>query len=133
MPTVERDKKLAEEKKKKADAARRKGKKGLEAGMEEMAGALGDMLGGMIERMFMSAGENDLILKVSDPGKKIFSFNLVASDGSPIQSYGTMDVEPYRIIRMFEPIPPTAALLVRLKTPKSFGELPFKLTDLKLP
>jgi hypothetical protein len=34
---------------------------------------------------------------------------------------------------MLEPIPRTASLQVRLKTPKSFGELPFSLTNLKLP
>jgi hypothetical protein len=94
---------------------------------------MGDMLATMFERLFMTAGDNDLILKVEDPGKKIFSFDLVAADGKPIQSYGTMDVESYRIVRMLEPIPPTATLQVRLKTPKTFGELPFILANVKLP
>jgi len=128
---LEREKKLAETKKK-AQAAK-KGKKGAESGLEEAAGAVGDALAGLFERLFMSVGDNDLILKVDDAGKKIFSFDLVAADGTPIRSFGTMDVEPYKIIRMLEPIPPTATLQVRLKTPKSFGELPFSLTNVKLP
>lgn len=128
---LEKEKKAAEAKKK-AEAAKKKPKKG-ESGLEEMAGAMGDMLATMFERLFMTAGENDLILKVEDPGKKIFSFDLVGADGKPIQSYGTMDVESYRIVRMLEPIPPTATLQVRLKTPRSFGELPFTLSNVKLP
>ncbi len=129
---LEREKKRVAEKKK-AQAAKKKGKKGVEAGLEEMAGAMGDALGEMLERVFLTVGDNDLILKVADPGKKIFSFDLVAPDGSPIRSYGTMDLEQYRVIRMFEPIPPTTSLQVRLKTPKSFGEVPFALADVKLP
>jgi hypothetical protein len=128
---LEKEKKAAEAKKK-AEAAKKKQKKG-ESGLEEMAGAMGDMLATMFERLFMTAGDNDLILKVEDPGKKIFSFDLVGADGKPIQSYGTMDVESYRIVRMLEPIPPTATLQVRLKTSKSFGELPFTLSNVKLP
>jgi hypothetical protein len=128
---LEREKKLAETKKK--GQAAKKGKKGAESGLEEAAGAVGDALAGLFERLFMTVGDNDLILKVDDAGKKIFSFDLVAADGTPIRSFGTMDVEPYKIIRMLEPIPPTATLQVRLKTPKSFGELPFALTNVKLP
>jgi len=128
---LEKAKKAAEAKKK-AEAAKKKPKNG-ESGLEEMAGAMGDMLATMFERLFMTAGDNDLILKVEDPGKKIFSFDLVGADGKPIPSYGTMDVESYRIVRMLEPIPPTATLQVRLKTPKSFGQLPFTLSSVKLP
>jgi len=129
---MENEKKQAEAKKK-AQAAKKKGKKGEEGGLEQMGEAMGEMLAASLERLFLSAGDNDLILKVSDPGKKIFSFDLVAADGKPIQSYGTMDMEPYRIVRMLEPIPPTATLQVRLKTPKSFGEVPFALANIKLP
>jgi hypothetical protein len=130
---LEKEKKQAEEKKKAQAAKKNKGKKGAEAGLEEMAGAMGDALSGMLERLFLSAGDNDLILKVDDPGKKIFSYDLVAPDGAPIRSFGTMDLEGYRIIRMFEPIPQNASLQVRLKTPKSFGEVSFSLANVKLP
>ncbi len=88
---LEKEKKQAEEKKK-AQAAKKKGKKGTETGLEEMAGAMGDALAEMMERLFLSAGDNDLILKVGDPGKKIFSFDLVAPDGAPIRSFGTMEL-----------------------------------------
>jgi hypothetical protein len=44
-----------------------------------------------------------------------------------------MELEGYRIVRMLEPIPQTASLQVRLKTPKSFGEVPFTLANVKLP
>jgi hypothetical protein len=129
---LEKEKKQAEAKKK-AQAAKKEKKKGAESGLEEMAQAMGDVLTNMLERLFMSAGDNDLILKVDDPGKRVFSFDLVGPDGAPIRSYGTMELEAYRIVRMLEPIPPTASLQVRLKTPKSFGEVPFTLADVKLP
>jgi hypothetical protein len=122
---LEKEKERAEAKKK-ADAAKKKDKTD---GLDEMA----DAIVRLFERLFMTAGDNDLILKVEDPGKKIFSFDLVAADGSPVRSFGTMDLEAYRIVRMFEPIPPTASLQVRLRTPKSFGEIPFSLVGVQLP
>ena len=125
---LEREKKQAEAKK--ADAAKKKKKAD---GAESAADALADTLTNMLEMLFTTAGQNDLILKVADPGKKVFGFDLAAADGSPIQSYGTTDYGEYRIVRMFEPIPPTASLVVRLKTPRSFGEVPFALTNVKLP
>src|SRR5262249_42419015 len=82
---LEREKKQAEAKKK-AEAAKKKGKTD---GAEAMGEALGDALAGMLEMLFTTAGENDLILKVTDPGKTVFGFDLAAPDGSPIQSYGT--------------------------------------------
>ncbi len=129
---LEKEKKQAEEKKK-AQAAKKRGTKGETEGLEAMAGAIADAFGSMIERLFLSAGENDLIVKVDDPGKKIFSFDLAASDGTPIRSYGTTDLDNYRIVRMLEPIPEGASLQVRLKTPRSFGEVPFTLANVKLP
>lgn len=133
---LEKQRKAAEEKKK-AEAAKKKKKAGQKEGMEGMAEAMvegmADALGGMFERLFMTAGENDLILKVDDPGKKLFGFDLASRDGKPITTYGTMEVESYRIVRIFEPIPQGAVLLVRLKTPRSFAEAPFSLSNVKLP
>jgi hypothetical protein len=126
---LEREKKQAEAKKKSEDRK----KKGNTDGIEAMGEALGDTLANMLEMLFTTAGENDLILKVSDPGKTVFGFDLAAPDGSPIQSYGTTQYGPYRIVRMLEPIPPTASLLVRLKTPRSFAEVPFSLSRVALP
>ena len=83
--------------------------------------------------LFLSAGENDLILKVDDPDKKIFAFDVAGSDGTPVRSYGTTVLEGYQIVRMFQPIPEGASLLVRLRTPRSFGEVPFTLSNVKLP
>jgi hypothetical protein len=133
---LEKQKKAAEEKKK-AEAAKKKKKEAKKDGMEGMAEAMvegmADALGGMFERLFMTAGENDLILKVDDPGKKLFGFDLASRDGKPITTYGTMEMESYRIVRIFEPIPEGAVLLVRLKTPRSFAEAPFSLSNVKLP
>lgn len=125
---LEREKKQAEAKK----AAEAKKKKKPE-GLEGMAQAMADVLVGTIGSLFSSVGEHDLILKVHDPGKKIFSFDLAAPDGTPIQSYGATDVEGYRILRMFEAIPEKASLQVRLKTPRSFGVIPFSFSNVKLP
>ncbi|HEV8118411.1 MAG TPA: hypothetical protein VGQ32_07795 [Thermoanaerobaculia bacterium] len=133
---LEKQKKAAEDKKK-AEAAKKKKKSGQKEGMEGMAEAMvegmADALGGMFERLFMTAGDNDLILKVDDPGKKLFGFDLASRDGKPIRTYGTMEMESYRIVRIFEPIPEGAILLVRLKTPRSFAETPFALSNVKLP
>lgn len=129
---LESQKKAAEEKTK-AEAAKKKKKEGMEGIAETMAEGIGDAIGEMFERLFMTAGEHDLILKVEDPEKKLFGFDLASRDGKPITSYGTMEMESYRIVRMFEPIPQGAVLLVRLKTPRSFAESPFTLSNLKLP
>ncbi|MDQ2871378.1 MAG: hypothetical protein M3S32_11580 [Acidobacteriota bacterium] len=121
---------------KKAEAARKKKKspkKSDTLGMEVLAEGMADALVSVFERLFSNVGENDLILKVDDPGKKIFSFDLAGPDGAPIQTYGTTDLEGYRIVRVFEPIPESATLQVRLKTARSFGEVPFSLSNVKLP
>jgi hypothetical protein len=128
---LEREKKAAEARQKaKGD---KKAKPPKKDGVEGMAEAMADVLVSTIQSLFQNVGENDLILKVNDPGKKIFSFDLAAPDGTAIQSYGVTDVEGYRVVRMLEPIPPAASLQVRLKTPKSFGEVPFAFQDVKLP
>ncbi|MFN2631956.1 MAG: hypothetical protein ABR610_00850 [Thermoanaerobaculia bacterium] len=121
---------------KKADAAKKKKKstkKSDSLGMEVLAEGMADALVGVFERLFSNVGENDLILKVDDPGKRIFSFDLATADGAAIQSYGTTDLEGYRIVRLLEPIPENASLQVRLKTARSFGEVPFSLSNVKLP
>ncbi|HEY6146239.1 MAG TPA: hypothetical protein VIZ69_01020, partial [Thermoanaerobaculia bacterium] len=128
---LEKEKKQAEAKNK-AKAGSKKGAAKKE-GLDGMAEAMADVLVNAMKSLFENVGENDLILKVDDPGKKIFSFDLAAPDGSPIQSYGVTDIEGFRVLRMLEPIPPTASLQVRLKTPRSFGEVPFAFQDVKLP
>lgn len=125
---LEKDKKAAEARK-----ARDEQKKGKKEGLDGMADAMVESLVSALGMLFMTAGENDLILKVDDPGKKIFSFDLAGPDGKPIPSYGSTDLEGYRIVRMLEPLPAAAVLQVRLKTPRSFGEVPFALSNVKLP
>ena len=125
---LEREKKQAEAREK-----AKRAKKTKKESVEGVAEAIADALVSSIQSLFENAGEHDLILKVDDPGKKIFSFDLAAPDGTPVQSYGLTNVEGYRILRMFEPIPPNSSLQVRLKTPKSFGEIRFAFQDLKLP
>ncbi|MDQ6891707.1 MAG: hypothetical protein M3167_03390 [Acidobacteriota bacterium] len=127
---LEREKKQAEER---AKAKSAKGKPPKKEGLEGVAEAMADVLVTTIQRLFENVGENDLILKVDDPWKKIFSFDLAAPDGTAVQSYGTTEIEGYRILRMLEPIPPSASLQVRLKTPKSFSEVRFAFQDVKLP
>jgi uncharacterized protein with GYD domain len=129
---LEEEKKRAEAKKK-AEAAKKKASQGKKDGIEEMAEAMAGALVGTIESLFSTVGEHDVIVKVEDPGKKVFSFDLATADGKPIPSYATTDLESYRIVRMLEPVPESASLQVRLKTAKSFGEVPFALADVKLP
>lgn len=128
---LEREKKAAEAKQ--AQDKKKKAARGNGDGLEAAAEAMADALVGTIQSLFSNVGENDLILKVDDPDQKIFSFDLASSDGKPIDSYGTTDVGGYRIVRTLGPIPKTASLQVRLKTAKSFGEVPFALKDVKLP
>jgi hypothetical protein len=128
---LEREKKEAEAREKAKSA--KKAKEPKKEGLDGMAEAMANVLVASIQSLFQNVGENDLILKVTDPGKKIFSFDLAAADGTAIQTYGTTDVEGYRVVRMLEPVPPTATLQVRLKTPKSFGEVRFAFQDVKLP
>lgn len=125
---LEKEKQQAEDKKK-AEAA----KKGAKPGEESVADAATEALLKIFERLFLYVGEHDLILKVDDPQSKIFSFDLAAADGKPVHSYGTNEVEGYRIVRMFAPIPEGTSLLVRLKTLKASGETPFAFADVKLP
>lgn len=125
---LEKEKQQAEDKKK-AEAA----KKGAKPGEESVADAATEALLKVFERLFLYVGEHDLVLKVEDPQSKIFSFDLAAADGKPVHSYGTNEVEGYRIVRMFAPIPEGTSLLVRLKTPKASGEIPFAFADVKLP
>jgi hypothetical protein len=126
---LEKERKDAEARKK-AEAARKKTGK---AGLEQMAEAMADAFGSVFERLFTMVGEHDLVLKVDDPGKKVFSLGLVGPDGAPVQTYGTTEIENYRILRLLEPMPEGAALQVRLKTAKTFAEVPFKLADVQLP
>ncbi|MEO8430264.1 MAG: hypothetical protein ABI592_02060 [Acidobacteriota bacterium] len=125
---LEKEKKAAEAKK--AAAEKKKGKK---EGLEGMADALTESLVSALGMLFMTAGENDLILRVDDPGKKVFSLDLASPDGKPISSYGSTDMEGYRIMRLLEPLPANATLQVRLKTAKSFAQVPFALANVKLP
>jgi hypothetical protein len=128
---AEKDKKAAEVKAKAEKAKKAKQKK--TDGMEEMFDAMGDAMGEMFERLFMTAGENDLLLKVSDPGKKVFSYEVIAVDGKVVDSYGTLNLEGYTIVRFFDPLPAGAALRVNLKTPMAFAEIPFEFKEMKLP
>ncbi len=125
---LEEEKQLADAKKK-AEMA----KKPAREGVEGVADALTETLVANLERMLMIAGDNDLILKVDDPGAKIFSFDLATPDGKPVHSYGTSELEGYRIVRMFQPVPEDSSLLVRLKTPRASSETPFTFTGVRLP
>ncbi|MEP6769961.1 MAG: hypothetical protein ABJC61_14910 [Acidobacteriota bacterium] len=130
---LEKEKARAEAAKKAEPAKKKKNTKKSDALGMEVAEGMADALVGVFERLFSNVGENDLILKVDDPGKKIFSFDLAAADGAAISSYGTTDLEGYRIVRVLDPIPETASLQVRLKTARSFGEVPFSFSNVKLP
>ncbi|MCC6132157.1 MAG: hypothetical protein IT186_19725 [Acidobacteria bacterium] len=129
-PALEKEKQAAKEKEK-AKKAKEKKKKG--EGMEEMFDAMGDAMTEMFERLFMTAGDNDLILKVSDPGKKVFSYDIAGPDGKLVESYGKLDLEGYTILRLFEPVPKGSSLRVNLVTPKAFAEVPFSFSGIKLP
>jgi hypothetical protein len=125
--------KAALEKEKQQADAKKKAAESKKDGLEDLTEKMAEALASTLERLFLFTGENDLVLKVEDPGKKVFSFDVAAPDGTPIHSYGTTALGDYRIVRMPAPIPAGASLLVRLKTAKSSAETPFALADVKLP
>jgi hypothetical protein len=130
---LEKERKAAEARAKAAPAKKTKAKPGVEGAADAMAEAMAGAIGGIFERLFMMAGDHDLILKVEDPEKAVFSFGVTGPDGAPVQTFGTTEIEGYRIVRVFEALPDAAVLEVRLKTPRSFAQVPFKLTDIRLP
>lgn len=113
---------------KKKDAERRK-KESEGAGI---GGAMVEAFAGLFEG-FLTVEENDVLVKVTDPGKKVFDVDVVDSKGTKIDGAGSMTVGTFRILKFPEKLPADASLRVYLLTPKSLVTTPFQLKNVALP
>jgi hypothetical protein len=113
---------------KKKDAERRK----KEAEGAGIGGAMVEAFAGLFEG-FMTVEENDVLVKVDDPGKKIFDVEVVDSKGAKIDGGGSMTIGSFRILKFSEKVPADAGLKVYLLTPKSLVTTPFQLKNVALP
>jgi hypothetical protein len=114
---------------KKKDEERRK-KESEAAGV---AGKMAEAFAGLFAGMFGEIGENDLLVKVDDPGKKVFGIEVVDATGKAIDSNGRMKVGAFWILNFSEKLPADAGLRIHLLTPKSLVSVPFAMKDVALP
>ena len=113
---------------KKKDADRRK----KDAEGAGIGGAMVDAFAGLFEG-FLTVEENDVLVKVTDPGKKVFDVDVVDSKGTKIDGAGSMTVGTFRILKFPEKLPADASLRVYLLTSKSVVTTPFQLKNVALP
>ncbi|MEO8349212.1 MAG: hypothetical protein ABI610_09895 [Acidobacteriota bacterium] len=114
---------------KKKDAERRK----KEAESAGIGGAMVEAFSGLFEGLMGDIEENDVLVKVTDPGKKVFNVEVFDAKGTKIDGGGSMTVGTFRILKFPEKLPADASLRVYLLTPKSVVTTPFQLNDVALP
>jgi hypothetical protein len=118
--TYDAEKKKDDERKKEAESA-------------GIAGAMVSVFSGLFEGLWGDIGENDVLIKVDDKGKKVFGIDVYDSAGKPIDTSGSMTIGSFRILKFTEKVPPDASLRIYLMTPKSMVTAPFSLKDVALP
>lgn len=114
---------------KKKDAERRK----KEAEGAGIAGAMANAFGGLFEGLFGDIGENDVLLRVDDKGKKLFAVDVLDASGKTVDGMGSMKVGDFWILKYTEKLPPDAALSIYVLTPKAVVTEKFALRDVALP
>jgi hypothetical protein len=117
------------EEEKKKDAERRK----KEAEGAGIAGAMVNAFAGLFEGMFGDIGENDVLVRVEDKGKKVFSVDVLDAAGKPVEGMGSMKVGDFWILKFLEKLPADAGLQVSVMTPKALVTERFALKDVALP
>src|SRR5438105_13440535 len=85
--TYDAEKKKDEERKKK------------EAESAGVAGAMVNAFSGLFEGLFGDISENDVLVRVNDPGKKVFGVEVFDAAGKPIDNSGSMTVGEFWIIK----------------------------------
>lgn len=114
---------------KKKEAERRK----KEAEKQGIAGAMVEAMGEMLSGLMGDVSENDVVLKVEDKGKKVFSFEVVDASGKPLEGRGSMSQGSFKVLSFGEKPPEDAGLRIYLKTAKALVTQPFALKDVALP
>jgi hypothetical protein len=103
-----------------------------EAGDDKTAEALMALVKGF-SGMMNEVGDNDLILEIEDPGKKLLDVSVVGPKGDTIDTNGSMSSGSLRILQFHEKLPADAKLKLLLQTRKSIVSAPFSLTNVPLP
>jgi hypothetical protein len=114
---------------KKKDAERRK----KEAEGSGLGGAMVEAFSALFEGFMGAVEENDVLVKVDDPGKKVFDVEVVDSKGAKLDGGGSMTIGSFRILKFSEKVPADAGLKVYVLTPKSLVTTPFQLKNVALP
>jgi len=117
------------EEEKKKDAERRK----KEAEGAGIAGAMANAFGSLFEGLFGDIGENDVLLKVDDKGKKLFAVDVLDATGKTVDGMGSMKVGDFWILKYTDKVPSDATLRIYVMTPKSVVTEKFALKDVPLP
>jgi hypothetical protein len=125
--TIVSRKTYAEEKRKAAERRKK------EAEGASIAGAMANAFGGLFEGLFGDIGENDVLLRVEDKGKKLFAVEVIDASGKPVDGMGSMKVGEFWILKYSEKLPADAALSIYVLTPKSLVTEKFALKDVPLP
>jgi hypothetical protein len=103
-----------------------------EAGDDKTAEALMALVKGF-SGMMNEVGDNDLILEIEDPDKKVLDVSVVGPKGDTIDTNGSMSSGSLRILQFHEKLPADAKLRLLLQTRKSIVSAPFSLTSVPLP
>jgi hypothetical protein len=120
--------KTYDEEKKKGEESRKK-----ESEAAGAAGKMAEAFAGLFSGMFGEIGENDLLVKIDDPGKKVFGLEVVDAAGKEIEGRGRMKVGGFWILNYGAKLPADASLRIYLLTPKALVSVPFTLTNVALP
>jgi hypothetical protein len=103
-----------------------------EAGDDKTAEALMALVKGF-SGMMNEVSDNDLILEIEDPDKKVLDVSVVGPKGDTIDTNGSMSSGSLRILQFHEKLPADAKLKLLLQTRKSIVSAPFSLTNVPLP
>lgn len=98
-----------------------------------IAGAMAQAFGALFEGLMGDIGENDVLLKVEDKGKKLFGIEIFDAAGKRIDNQGSMTVGDFWILKYPEKLPADASLAIYVLTPKALVSSPFSLKNIPLP
>ena len=120
--------KTYEAEKKKNDERRQ-----AEAQSAGIAGAMAQAFAGLFDGFFGDIGENDVLIRVDDKGKKVFGVEIFDAAGARIDNQGSMTVGDFVILKHPQKVPADATLAVYVLTPKALLSAPFNLKNVPLP
>lgn len=114
----------------KVKAEERRKKESESAGL---AGAMAEGFRALFEGFFGEVGENDVLLKVTDKGNRIFGAEIFDASGKKVDGRGSMKTSGFWILNFGEKLPADASLRIYVLTPKALVSAPFSLKDVALP